>query len=61
MLAGVRVADTATAELASMVRAAGADVLAGRLDQASLADGVSLIALTIDERAPRARGNRSRC
>jgi hypothetical protein len=34
MLARVPVADTATAELATMVRAAGADDLAARLDQA---------------------------
>ena len=50
MLARVPVADTATAELATMVRAAGADDLAARLDQA-LAGGASLLALTIDERA----------
>ena len=50
MLAGVPVPDAATAELATMVRAAGADDLGARLDQA-LADGVSLLALTIDERA----------
>jgi hypothetical protein len=50
MLAGVPVADAATAKLANIVRAAGADELADQLEQA-LADGVSLIALTIDERA----------
>ena len=36
--------------LAELVRAAGADDLADRLDRA-VADGVTLIALTIDERA----------
>lgn len=49
MLAGVPVSDAATAELATMV-GAQAPTLADRLDQA-LADGVSLLALTIDERA----------
>ena len=37
-------------ELASMLRAAGADVLADRLERA-LADEVKLLALSIDERA----------
>ena len=50
MLAGVPVADSAAAELAWIVRAAGADVLADRLERA-VTDGVSLLALTIDERA----------
>jgi len=50
MLAGVAVDATATSELATMVRAAGADDVADRLDQA-LADEVKLLALTIDERA----------
>ena len=50
ILAGLPVPDTATAELAGIVRAAGADELADRLDKA-LADDVSLLALTIDERA----------
>jgi hypothetical protein len=40
----------ATAELSAIVRAAGADELADRLDQA-LADDLKLLALTIDERA----------
>ena len=48
MLAGVPV-PAATVELAGIVRAAGADELADRLEVA-LADGVSLLALTIDER-----------
>ena len=52
MLAGVPVTAAMTAELASMVRAAGADVHAGRLERA-LADEVKLLALTIDERAIR--------
>jgi hypothetical protein len=50
MLAGVLVSADATAEVASMVRTAGAVELADRLEQA-LADDVSLLALTIDERA----------
>ena len=50
MLAGVTVSDTAVAELANIVRTAGADELADRLEQA-LADDVSLLALTIDKRA----------
>jgi hypothetical protein len=50
MLAGVPVPVEAVAELASTVRATGADQLADRLDQA-LGDGVPLLALTIDERA----------
>ena len=49
-LAGLPVPAEAVAELASMVRAEGADDLADRLDRA-LADGVSLLALTIDVRA----------
>jgi hypothetical protein len=48
MLAGVRVADSATAELAWIVRAAGADVPADRLARAL--DEMKLLALTIDER-----------
>ena len=50
MLAGVPVPADAAAELATLVRTVGADELADRLDQA-LADDVSLLALTIDERA----------
>ena len=50
MLAGVRVLADAVAELADTVRATGADELADRLEVA-LADGVALLALTIDERA----------
>jgi hypothetical protein len=50
MLAGVPVPAAATVELATMVRAAGADELADRLEQA-LADDSKLLALTIDERA----------
>ena len=50
MLAGVPVPVDSTAELASMVRVAGAVELADRLERA-LADDVSLLALTIDERA----------
>ncbi len=50
MLAGLPVPATATAELADMVRTAGADELADRLERA-LEDDVKLIALTIDERA----------
>jgi hypothetical protein len=44
------VSDTATTELAAMVRAAGADDLADRLEQA-LTVGTKLLAFTIDERA----------
>ena len=50
MLAGAPVADSATAEFAWIVREAGADTLADRLEHA-VTDGVSLLALTIDERA----------
>jgi hypothetical protein len=50
MLAGVPVPDDATATLAAMVRAAGADDLADRLDRA-LAVDVKLLALTLDERS----------
>jgi len=50
MLAGIPVPPDAAAALASLVRAAGADDFADRLDGA-LADDVSLLALTIDERA----------
>jgi hypothetical protein len=50
MLAGVSVSSDAVAELARIVRAAGADEFADRLGRA-LADEVKLVALTIDERA----------
>ena len=50
MLAGVPVSADSVAELASIVRASGADELADRVDQA-LDDQVRLLALTIDERA----------
>jgi hypothetical protein len=50
MLAGIPVPPDATAALAALVRAAGAEDLADRLDRA-LADDVKLLALTIDERA----------
>ena len=50
MLAGLPVSEAATAELAGMVRAAGAEELADRLDR-GLDDDVKLLALTIDERA----------
>ena len=50
MLAEVPVAADSTAELATMVRAPGADELADRLERA-LDDDVKLLALTIDERA----------
>ena len=50
MLAGLPVLDDAVEDLAQMVRAAGADALAGRLEQA-VDDVVALLALTIDERA----------
>ena len=49
MLAGVPVAAPAAADLAEIVRAAGADGLANRLHRA-LADDVRLLALTLDER-----------
>ena len=50
MLAGVPVPADSTAELASIVRAAGGDELADRLERASH-DEVKLLALSIDERA----------
>ena len=50
MLAGLPVPDNAIDGLAELVRAAGADDLADRLERA-VADGVKLIALTLDERA----------
>ena len=50
MLAGIPFPADSTAELATMVRAAGADELADRRERA-LADQVNLLALTIDERA----------
>ena len=50
MLAGVPVAADSTAELARIVRAAGADELADRLERA-LDDEVKLLGLEIDERA----------
>ena len=50
MLAGVPVPDAAAAELAGIVREAGADDLADRLERA-VDDDVKLLALTIDERA----------
>ena len=50
MLAGVPVADDSVAELAGIVRTAGADELAGRLERA-LDDEVKLLALSVDERA----------
>ena len=46
MLAGVPVHAEAVVELADLVRATGADVLADRLEVA-VADGVALLALTI--------------
>lgn len=49
MLPGVPVSADATAELASIVRPTGAIELANRLERA-VADDVSLLALTIDER-----------
>jgi hypothetical protein len=49
MLAGLPVSEAATAELAGMVRAAGAEELADRLDR-GLDDDVKLLALTVDER-----------
>ena len=50
MLAGVPVSAPATPELAGIVRAAGAEVLADRLERA-LDDHVRILALTIDESA----------
>jgi len=50
MVAGLPVPDDAVAELAELVRAAGADEFADRLEVA-LDDNVKLLALTIDERA----------
>ena len=50
MLAGLPVSDHAVADLAELVRGAGAEDLADRLDRA-LSDDVKLLALTIDERA----------
>ena len=50
MVAGLPVPNDSVHELAALVRAIGADDLADRLDRA-LADGVALLALTIDERA----------
>jgi hypothetical protein len=50
MLAGLSVPDDAVDELAELVRAAGADDLADRLERA-VADGVALLALKIDERS----------
>jgi hypothetical protein len=50
MLAGIPLPPPAIAELASMVRAIGADELADRLERA-VQDDVKILALTIDERA----------
>jgi hypothetical protein len=50
MLAGIPVPNDAVEDLAALVRAAGADDLADRLERAA-AERVSLLALTIDERA----------
>jgi hypothetical protein len=50
MLAGLPVPDDAVEKLAQLVRAAGADDLADRLDRGR-ADGVKLLALTLDDRA----------
>ena len=50
MLAGLPIPNDAVAELAAIVRDAGADDLADRLERA-LADEVKLLALTLDERA----------
>ena len=50
MLAGVPVSAAATAELAGIVRATGADELPDRLERA-LRDEVKLLGLSIDERA----------
>jgi hypothetical protein len=49
MLAGLPVADAAVEGLAEIVRASGADDLAGRREQA-VADGVKLVAFTLPER-----------
>jgi hypothetical protein len=49
-LAGVPVSVHATAQLADLVRAVGADDLANRLED-SLDDNAKLLALTVDERA----------
>ena len=52
MLAGVDVTPVWTSELARMVRAAGADALADRLDRAAIvSDAAFVFALTIDEEA----------
>ena len=48
MLAGLPVPDEAVEGLAELVRAVGADDLADRLERA-VADGVALLALTLDE------------
>ncbi len=50
MLAGLPVPPDAVDELAGLARHMGADDLAARLERA-VADGVKLIALTLDERA----------
>jgi hypothetical protein len=50
MLAGLPVPDAAVNGLAELVRAAGDNDLADRLEHA-VADGVALIALTLPERA----------
>jgi hypothetical protein len=50
MLAGLPVPDYAVEELADLVRAAGADDLADRLER-GVADEVKLLALTLDDRA----------
>ncbi len=50
MHAGIPVDAASTTELAELVRAAGADELADRLERA-LDDDVKLLALTIEERA----------
>ena len=50
MLAGLPVPDPAVEGLAELVRTTGADDLADRLESA-VADGVKLIAFTLDERA----------
>ena len=50
MLAGIPVANEAVGDLARLVRDAGGDHLADRLEQA-LVDEVKLLALTPDERA----------
>jgi hypothetical protein len=51
MLSGVHVTPVWTSELARMVRAAGADALADRLEQAIVSDAALVFALTIDEEA----------